>query len=141
MISQDSYKDSLQYVEVEDDTDNKRGLSKPEFKSYRGQVGKLTWLSEMSRPDPFYDTLDLAGHGKNATVGELKKLNKVVKKAKDVEGKVRYSHIGEFKDLKILAKSDGTLNKREDRTQSVMGKMVFLANKESQGHSNCLQVG
>ena len=32
--------------------------------------------------------------------------------------------------MKILAISDGGLNRREDRTKSVMGKMIFLSNKE-----------
>ena len=115
---------------IEDNSDKTRGSNRQEFKSYRGQVGKLTWLSEMSRPDLSFDTLDLAGHGKNATVADLKKLNKVVNKAKKNEGNVRYTRLGNLEELKILAISDGALNRREDRTQSVMGKMVFLSNKD-----------
>ena len=84
----------------------------------------------MTRPDLSYDTLDLAGYNKEATVKNLKAINKVVDKAKKVNGIVRYSRIGELSDLKILAISDGGLNRREDRTQSVMGKTIFLSNKD-----------
>jgi hypothetical protein len=43
---------------------------------------------------------------------------------------VKYSKIGKFCDLKILAISDGGLNRMEDRTLSVMEKSLFLSNHE-----------
>ena len=129
-ISQSSYAESLEKIIVDPNDDLKRPLSRQEFKQYRGLVGKLTWLSEMTRPDLSYDTLDLAGYNKEATVQNLKSINKVVDKAKKVDGLVRYSRIGDLSDLKILAISDGGLNRREERTQSVMGKTIFLSNMD-----------
>ena len=119
-ISQETYKESLATIEVKNSEDNTRGLTKEEFKMYRGAIGKLTWLSEMSRPDLSFDTLDLAGYNNNATIQQLKRINKVVEKAKNEEGSVLFRRIGDFRDLKVLAISDGGLNRREDRTQSIM---------------------
>ena len=87
-------------------------------------------MSEMTRPDLCYDTLELATQSKNATVSDLRKINKTVDKAKKSNGVVKYSKIGKFDDLKILAISDGGLNRMENRTLSVMGKSVFLSNRE-----------
>ena len=119
-ISQESYVEALKKIDINPEDDEKRPLNREEFKLYRGLVGKLTWLSEMTRPDLSYDTLDLAGYNKEATTANLKKINKVVDKAQKTKGVVTYSKIGDFNDLKILAISDGGLNRREERTLSVI---------------------
>ena len=129
-ISQESYVEALEKINIKNDDNDKRSLNREEFKLYRGLVGKLTWLSEMTRPDLSYDTLELAGHNKDATVASMRKINKTVDKAKKTKGVVKYSRIGTFSDLKILAISDGGLNRMEDRTLSVMGKTLFLSNQE-----------
>ena len=129
-ISHKSYVETLKKIDINHEDDEKRPLNREEFKLYRGLVGKLTWLSEMTRPDLSYDTLDLAGYNKEATTANLKKINKVVDKAQKTKGVVTYSKIGDFNDLKILAISDGGLNRREERTLSVMAKTIFLSNKE-----------
>ena len=69
IISQNLYRDSIEDVTVETNDHNERPLTKEEYKIYRGAVGKLTWLTEMSRPD-------LAGYVKNATVKNLRLLEK-----------------------------------------------------------------
>ena len=135
-ISQTSYAESLEKVQVDSNDDCNRPLNKQEFKQYRGLVGKLTWLSEMTRPDLSYDTLDLAGYNKEATVKNLKAINKVVDKAKKVNGIVRYSRIGELSDLKILAISDGGLNRREHSRS--WGKQYFcLIRTRQKYHHYC----
>ena len=60
-------------------------------KEFRGAIGKLNWLQESTRPDLRYDTL------KNRTtmMGDLKKMNKVIRKAKEGadESKIQYKKI------------------------------------------------
>ena len=129
-ICQESYVEALEKITIKPEDDDRRPLNREEYKLYRGLVGKLTWLSEMTRPDLCYDTLELATQSKNATVSDLRKINKTVDKAKKSNGVVKYSKIGKFDDLKILAISDGGLNRMENRTLSVMGKSVFLSNRE-----------
>ena len=50
VISQNPYAESLEHVKVDPNDDSNRPLNRHEFKSNRGLVGKLSWLSEMTRP-------------------------------------------------------------------------------------------
>ena len=131
IIGQEAYKDALTQVSIADENENvDKLLTKDEFKSFRGASGKLQWLAEMTRPDLTYDCLEMSSHGKDATKKELKAINKVMKKAKEHESLIRYSKVGEFEDLKILAVTDGAYLKLEQKTKSIMGRFLFLSNKE-----------
>ena len=57
-------------------------LSKREKVEYRGLVGQLNWLATQTRPDIAFDACYLSGSYKNATVGDLLKVNKVVDRVK-----------------------------------------------------------
>ena len=127
-IDQEQYKSSIQKIDIAKDEDSKRELTRNEYKLFRGLVGKLTWLSEMTRPDISFEVMDLASYGKEATVQNLKQINKIVDNVHKEEGRIKYSKVSEFEDLKILAITDGGLNRRDDRTQSVAGRIIFLSN-------------
>ena len=107
-------------------------LSKEKFKLFRGASGKLQWLAEMTRPDLAYDCLEMSSHGKDATKKDLKAINKIIKKAKEHESKIKYSRIGNLEDLKILAETDGAYLKLEEKTKSCPSHV------EEQKHSYCL---
>ena len=130
VINQEAYKDTLHEIEIGDKESDQRPLTREEFKRYRGAAGQLQWLAEMTRPDLSYDCLEISRHNKDATVGDLRSVNKVIRKAKMHDTFVKYSHIGEFDDLKILAITDGAYLKLEEKTMSVMGRFLFLSNKE-----------
>ena len=66
---------------------------------------------------------------KNATAGDLKKANKVIKKAKEGNYINKFTKIRNFQDLKILVVTDGSYLKLEEKTKSVMGRFVFLSDK------------
>ena len=70
----------------------------------------------------------MAGFTKDATVRQAIRLNKIIKKAKETNNEILFTKIGDENDLKILAISDAALNRRENKTQSIMGKAVFLSN-------------
>ena len=127
VIDQKDYVESLEEIEIDPKDDNKRSLNKEEYKKFRGVTGKLNWLSEMTRPDLSYDCLNLSCHTKNATVADMKEANKAIKKAKANPGEIRYGRVGNFENLKILGISDASYLKQEERTKSVMGRMIFLS--------------
>ena len=127
VIDQKDYFESLEEIEIDPKDDNKRSLNKEEYKKFRGVTGKLNWLSEMTRPDLSYDCLNLSCHTKNATVADMKEANKAIKKAKANPGEIRYGRVGNFENLKILGISDASYLKQEERTKSVMGRMIFLS--------------
>ena len=132
VIDQLDYAESLVEIEVNPKDENKRPLTKEEYKKFRGVTGKLNWLSEMTRPDLSYDCLDLSCHTKSATVGNIKDANKAIRKAKAYKGEIRYGRIGDLSNIKILGISDASYLKQEERTKSVMGRMVMLSSLEEE---------
>ena len=54
--------------------------------------------------------------------------NKIIRKAKSGDSFIKYGHIGEFKNLKILTHTDASYSTMEERTKSVSGKIVFTSN-------------
>jgi hypothetical protein len=92
---------------------NQRGLNKKEFKSFRGATGKISWLADTSRPDLSYSALEMSYKNRDAKVEDVKEINKVIKRAKAGASHVVFPIIGEYKDLKILAVTDGAYLKVE----------------------------
>ena len=84
----------------------------------------------MTRPDLAYDCLNLSCHTKSATVGNIKEANKAIKKAKAYPGVIRYGRVGDLKSVKVLGISDASYLKQDERTKSVMGRMIFLSSHE-----------
>ena len=100
-VNQKTYCDSLQEIKIENGRDNDRPLTVQEYKEFRGAIGKLNWLQESTRLDLSYDTLSLSMKNRSATVRDLKKMNKVIKKAKvgADESKIRYKKINKFENF------------------------------------------
>ena len=51
-LDQNEYTEKLSEIEISDQVDNKRDLSLLEQRQLRGKIGKILWLSLMSRPYP-----------------------------------------------------------------------------------------
>ena len=130
VLDQNDYAESLKEIKVDPKDDNKRALTREEYKEFRGATGKLNWLAEMTRPDLAYDCLNLSCHTKSATVGNIKEANKAIKKAKAYPGVIRYGRVGDLKSVKVLGISDASYLKQDERTKSVMGRMIFLSSHE-----------
>ena len=100
----------------------------------------------MTRPDLSNECLDLSCHTKSAMVGNTKDANKAIRKAKAYKGEIRYGRIGDLSKIKILGISDASYLKKEEKTKSVMGRMVLLSSleeellysMESKNNSYCL---
>ena len=58
---------------------------------------------------------------------------------------MKFSRIGDIDDIKVLAMTDAAYLKLEDKTKSVMGRILFLSNSDEtrvvplMWKSNCLQ--
>ena len=85
------------------------------------------WLCEQTRPDLAYDCLELSYKSREATVGDLRKANKAIKKAKAEPSCVRFTRVGDFQESKVIAITDGSYLKLEEKTKSVMGRFTFLS--------------
>ena len=130
VLDQESYKDALEEISIGKNEDPERNLTKDEFKSFRGASGKLTWLSEMTRPDIAYDCLEMSCKNRNAKVKDIFSMNKLIRRTKAHRSEIRFSRVGDFQNLKILGITDAAYLKLEEKTRSVGGRMVFLSNLE-----------
>ena len=131
-INQQEYCNSIQEINIPDKRNTERELNLEEYKAFRGAVGKLNWLQEATRPDLSFDTLNMSMKTKHATVADVNKMNKIIKKAKDEaeQSKIVYSKIDKFENLKIFGFSDASYKTVDDKTRSVEGRILFLTNGE-----------
>ena len=127
VVKQNDYRDSLEEVEIDNNDDPNRELNLKEYKQFRGIVGKLQWLSEGTRPDLAYDTLSMSMKTKHAKVADMRKLNKIVKKAREGDSVVTFKKVGKMEDLKIIAMSDASFKSVDDKVRSVEGRVIFLS--------------
>ena len=64
---------------------------------------------------------------KNATVADMKKLVKIIRKAKEGDSIVTFKRIGRLEDLKIIAMSDALFRSMDGKVRSVEGRVIFLS--------------
>ena len=127
IVKQNDYRDSIEEITIENNDDPNRELNLKEYKQFRGTVGKLQWLSEGTRPDLAYDTLSMSMKTKHATVADMRKLNKIVKKAREGNSIVKFKRIGKLEDIRIIAMSDASFKSVDDKVRSVEGRVIFLS--------------
>ena len=83
-ISQKDYKESLKEMEIPKDVDPEDEITKEDYKGFRGLVGKLSWLQGQTRPDLAFDSLLLSMKTRNTTYSDINKINKIVKKQRNM---------------------------------------------------------
>lgn len=129
-INQNEYANAIKEIPVDKNDNPERPLTKNEYKAYRGAIGKLIWLNEITRPDISYNSLTLSFNNKNAKVKDILAANKVIQKATKTDSLVKFSEIGKFENLKLLTHTDASHLTLEQKSKGVAGKIIFLSNKE-----------
>ena len=111
--------------------DNENILSVKENKQVRRSTGQLNWLASQTRPDLSFDALNLSMNLNYAKYKDAKFSKKSVMKAKQENVRIKYSHIGDFKDFKIEVFADASFGniEQESATKSVMGFVILLRGK------------
>jgi len=127
VVSMEDYAESVEEIEDFRKTKNDEKLTGIEQKLYRKYVGKFLWLSENCRPDLAFTALDMAKKNSSATMGDLKRINSVIKRIRKKKSSVLYSRVGDKRDLKIVGIGDASFKCDES---SVGGTIVTLCHKE-----------
>ncbi len=101
-------------------------LSANEKTYYLSLLGKLSWLSYITRPDLKWDVYNLARCNKNPTVKDLLDLNKVVSKL-NVGKRIRFPKL-DLKNgqLKIIVHCDASFGNLDNKVNSSRGYIIFL---------------
>ena len=106
--------------------DNNQELNLQQYKQFRGAIGKLNWLQEGTRPDLSFDTLMMSMKTKHATIGDAKKMNKIIRKAKSEENVVKFGKLGEVSSLKIAAFCDASYRIMDDKVKRTEERVIFV---------------
>ena len=81
-ISMEDYADSVKEIKEIRKADKNERLTTAELKEYRKYTGKISWLSQGTRPDLSYSALNLAMKTNSAVISDLRNVNRIVEKVK-----------------------------------------------------------
>ena len=127
-VSMEDYANSIEEIKDFRNVKASEKLTSFEQKIYRKYVGKFMWLSENCRPDLAFTSLDMAKKNNSATVGDLKRINAVIKRIRKKKNSILYSKVGKREDLKVIGIGDASFKCDES---SVGGTLVTICQKES----------
>ena len=128
VLDQSHYVDLMEEVHLPSG-DHGDLLSEKEKKLYRGIVGSINWVSLISRPDVCFEVVDLSTKFQAPTVGDLLLANKVVRKIKSHNVKLKYSQLKINEKLKLVAYSDGSFKNLCNGVASGSGRIIFLVDE------------
>ena len=107
-ISMEEYAHSLEMIEEIRAAPVDELLTKIENKLYRKYTGKISWLAANTRPDLAIDALEMSKKNANATIRDLKKINKVLSRVKDKPCRVEFTRVSKIDDLMMLGVTDAS---------------------------------
>ena len=125
-VSMEDYADSVEEIKEIRKADRTEKLTKAELKEYRKYTGRISWLSQGTRPDLSYSALMLAKKNNSATIADLRNVNKIVGKIKKEENKVVYGRVGDREDMQVIGMVDASYKSDE---KSIGGMLIVLANE------------
>ena len=83
-VSREDYTNSLQDVKNIRKVDNRNEpLTKLEMKEYRKMTAKISWFANSTRPDLSFTALRMSKNNKEATISNLRYINRVLKKVRE----------------------------------------------------------
>ena len=98
------------------------------MKLFRKYIGKLNWLCENTWPDLAIWRLNLSKRTSIATIGDLKRMNQIVKKIQSWQSKVKFSKIGEREDFIVQFVADASY---KYDSPCISGNLIMLGNKKT----------
>ena len=117
--------DSLEEVKEILKADRDKDVTLVELREYRKMTGKLSWLANSTRLDLSYTALAMSKKNNSAKIKDLRDISRVLKKAKEISSKLKFSRIRPKEDLVILRIEDASF-KSDDK--AVGGVLLFLSN-------------
>merc|ERR1711895_80423 len=126
-ISMEDYAYSIEEIKEIRKADRNERLTTAELKEYRKYTGKISWLSQGTRPDLSYSALNLAKKNNSSVISDLRNVNRIVEKVKREENKVVYRRIGDKETLQVIGVVDASYKSNE---KSIGGMMIVLADNK-----------
>ena len=89
----DDYAASIEYINEVRKGKNEGCLTKLESKICQKYIGNLNWLGKHCRPDLAIISLNMTKRRKSSMLGDLRDVNRVIKKIRKEQNVMKFSHI------------------------------------------------
>ena len=132
-IDQSQYIASLNPIPISQSrlSQRKSLLIDSEKVAYRALVGQLNWVATHTRPDIAFDTCALSVAFKDATIGDLIKLNKLVTRIKSTEMNLFFPRLNSLENCTIECYADAAFRNLPSKG-SQGGIIIFLKDEKGQ---------
>ena len=132
-VDQNQYVASLNPVSISTSRSSQRKspLIESEKVAYRALVGQLNWVATHTRPDIAFDTCALSVAFKEATIGDLLKLNKLVSRVKSTEINLFFPRLQSLEKCTLECYADAAFKNLPSKG-SQGGIIIFLKDKNGQ---------
>ena len=131
-LNQDTYIKGMKPIDISiSRAQQSKALVTPEERSsIKSACGKLLWVANNTRPDLSYDTCQMCCLGKSAVVGDISKINKLIRRAKQDSVKVKYPGLGDPNQWTVTVYCDASFANLPDGS-SQGGFIVFLTSPKN----------
>merc|ERR1712074_160484 len=130
-LSMNEYANSLEDILIREDKSSEQ-LDREEMQTLQKYVGKLSWLATNARPDLSIYALNLAKKQKQATLKDLRDVNRILMKVREKESKVVFRKIAGKEDLNLLSATYASYFITEN---AVAGEVIMLGHKKTKAVS------
>ena len=130
-VDQNEYVNKIQFIDIDEENNEKRKLDAKEQKMLRGKIGEILWISLMTRPDLSFEVNRIATEVSTATVVTLREMNQLIKRAKSKNEVLNFSKLGDVKNLKVKVYTDASYNNLNEKTKSTEGRVILVENSIS----------
>ena len=131
-LDQDHYVESLEVatIPVTRSTEKKAALTSDELTSYRALVGSINWIVCGTRPDMYFDMIELSTKFRCALVEDWLRARKVLRRLQEEHCGVFFPDIGSMKDARLCVFTDAAFGNLSDGASSTAGYVVFAIGKD-----------
>ena len=129
-INQDHYINDIKPIEINKSPkrDPHDLVSAEESKQLRSTIGQLNWVATQSRPDIAFDVCQASVSFKDATLKDLKRVNKVIRQLHNCKVRIKCRNLGDLSQCSLVAYSDASyMNLSDGGSQG--GHIIFLRNR------------
>lgn len=133
-LDQDHYVHSVEvdHIAVSRSTEKKAALTSNELSSYRSLVGSINWVVCGTRPDLYFELIEMSTKFRCALIEDWLRARKVLRRLKEETCGVYFPDIGSMQDARLCVFTDAAYGNLSDGVSSTAGYVVFAIGK---GHA------